>query len=93
MTIFKQVHDVLSTYKARPHWAKKHYYKSDEIKIVSSLGKSKENGIELDSKGVFKNEFLENYLIKYLVFRLNRQHTLNCFQKTGCQLSCMYEVL
>ena len=39
---FKQVHNTLSAYEARPHWAKKHYYKSEEIKnVISLLGKSK----------------------------------------------------
>ena len=57
---FKQVHDVLSAYEARPHWAKKHYYKSEEIKkLYPHWEKAKKMRIELDPKGVFKNEFLE----------------------------------
>lgn len=56
---FKQVHNVLSEYGARPHWAKKHYYKPSEIEqLYPHWEKAKKRRKELDPKGIFKNEFL-----------------------------------
>ena len=58
---FEKVHAIFKKYQGRPHWAKKHYYTSSELKnLYPKWEDFKKIKNELDPNGIFENNFLKN---------------------------------
>jgi len=57
---FEKVHNIFKKYQGRPHWAKKHFYTSTELKNLYPKWKefSKIKN-ELDPNRIFENDFLK----------------------------------
>lgn len=59
-TYFEKVHEIFKKHKGRPHWSKKHFYKTEELKsLYPQWDKFKFHKEQIDPNKMFENDFLK----------------------------------